>query len=80
MARKQALEAALLRLAEDIVNRASGADVKLEDKIESLKVAGAFWLGARKVKLKLGDDSEDATPTFGNFKKLINGAGKEANA
>lgn len=70
------LGAELSRLAQKTVEQALKEGVELETRLEVLKVAGNFHIGTTRVKAKDKEDDPD-TPTFGNFKSLIDRAGKK---
>ena len=76
MTKKQDLGDSLEKLAVTIVAQAREQGVPMEDRIKALQIVGGFYLGATKIKLKLGEDDHEQTPTFTGFKALINGAGK----
>jgi len=65
----------LSKLASTIVKQALEEGVDIDTRSDVLKTAGAFYISAEKIKLKMSDDAEDM-PTFNKFKDSINGAGK----
>ena len=75
MTKKADLGGSLKRLTQKLVDQALEDGVDLKDRLEVLKTAGAYFLGAEKIKLKTPDDDPEA-PSFGKFKDQINGASK----
>jgi hypothetical protein len=73
--RRDALRSKLDRLAEQIADEVLGSAVELRDKVNALKVAGAYWGLSRK-----GEKPEDEPDAWGVYQRRISGNGKDHDA
>lgn len=71
--RRDALRVKLDRLAEQIADEAlSNTDIDPRDKVNALKVAGAYWTASRK-----GEDTDKDPSAWDLYTRKITGNGKD---
>lgn len=73
--RRDALRVKLDKLAEEITDEAHATDVELKDKVNALKVAGAYWAMSRK-----GEEPEKEPSAWERYGSRIAGNGKDEDA
>jgi hypothetical protein len=73
--RRDALRMKLDKLAEQIADEVLGAAVDLRDKVNALKIAGAYWGLSRK-----GEKLDDEPDAWGGYQRRIMGNGKDHDA